>query len=92
MVEFVLPTNLADWPVVTEDTPATLSAAWKKQREPTDVLAFYHDWKGAPWREFSIGTIKEGSTFVCLNNCSIWPVWTRNNERLSLHLSCTAKQ
>lgn len=46
-------TNPADWSVLTGETPQTLMASWRQQRERVDVIAFYQDRQGNPWREFS---------------------------------------
>ena len=64
MSDLALPSNLADWPILTGHTPATLIADWKKQCQPVGVIAFYRESRGAPWREFSNWYSKEGFTFI----------------------------
>jgi len=55
--------NLANWSVVTGQTPASLSQHWSTQRERVGVIAFYQAREGIPWREFSNWYCKSGHGF-----------------------------
>jgi ribA/ribD-fused uncharacterized protein len=53
----------AHWKVDLGMTPKSLLAYWHTQRERVQVLAFYQDHKGNPWREFSNFYQKSGHSF-----------------------------
>jgi ribA/ribD-fused uncharacterized protein len=53
----------AHWKVDLSMTPKCLLAYWHTQQERVDVLAFYQDRKGNPWREFSNFYQKSGHSF-----------------------------
>ena len=47
------PGTMSRGSIVTGETPSSLRERWKTMKEPQDVIAFYSDSKGKPWREFS---------------------------------------
>ena len=56
-------TGPAEWKVEIGVTPQTLLEQWHTQRERRDIIAFYHEGKGNPWREFSNFYQRGGHSF-----------------------------